>query len=317
MWSASSVSQREGVVATPGSAHIKRDLRPPHSMVTTKAQRIQNHASHKEGFEKRFGSAQGRREGAATSPQIERCQIRQRNFGAIILVKRLLGRGELRKTAQVGRPRLQMRRFTSSLAYVPFRQRTQASGRFKCEPLQHKFAMSQGESPSLRCQVLILYPSLNNLKCLADRAMSIYRLGKDSPTLDEGAWVAPNAAVGPAVPSGPEQPPAGQQGFRVEPLGAERVRPAQVMGKVKLCAGASVWFNATVRGDNELCTIGKGSNVQDGSVLHTDMGFPLTIGENVTVGHMAMLHGCEVGEGSLIGIGATVLNGVRIGKNCL
>jgi len=116
------------------------------------------------------------------------------------------------------------------------------------------------------------------------RRMSIYRLGDDTPTLAEGAWVAPNAAV---------------------------------MGKVKLCEGASVWFNATIRGDNELCTVGKGSNIQDGSVLHTDKGFPLDIGENVTVGHMAMLHGCKVGDGSLIGIGATVLNGVNIGKNCL
>lgn len=92
---------------------------------------------------------------------------------------------------------------------------------------------------------------------------------------------------------------------------------AQVMGKVLLKNNASVWFNAVIRGDNELITLGENTNVQDGSVLHTDMGYPLTLGANVTIGHMAMLHGCEVGENSLIGIGATILNGSKIGKNCL
>jgi len=92
---------------------------------------------------------------------------------------------------------------------------------------------------------------------------------------------------------------------------------ATVVGKVLLREGASVWFNAVLRGDTEQITIGVGSNVQDGAVLHTDAGYPLTLGPHVTVGHKAMLHGCEVGEGSLIGINAVVLNGVKIGKNCI
>ncbi|NJO56775.1 MAG: gamma carbonic anhydrase family protein, partial [Rhodospirillales bacterium] len=92
---------------------------------------------------------------------------------------------------------------------------------------------------------------------------------------------------------------------------------AAVIGKVKLEKNASVWWGAVLRGDNELITVGRNSNVQDGSVLHTDPGFPLTIGANVTVGHMVMLHGCSIGEGSLIGIGSVILNGTRIGRNCL
>lgn len=92
---------------------------------------------------------------------------------------------------------------------------------------------------------------------------------------------------------------------------------AAVVGNVLLKQGASVWFNAVVRGDNDLITIGEGSNVQDGSVLHTDPGYPLTIGAHVTIGHKVMLHGCDIGEGSLIGINAVVLNGAKIGKNCL
>ena len=92
---------------------------------------------------------------------------------------------------------------------------------------------------------------------------------------------------------------------------------AQVIGNVALKDNASVWFGAILRGDNELITIGENSNVQDGTVMHTDMGFPLTLGKNVTIGHMAMLHGCTVGDNSLIGIGATVLNGAKIGNNCL
>jgi carbonic anhydrase/acetyltransferase-like protein (isoleucine patch superfamily) len=92
---------------------------------------------------------------------------------------------------------------------------------------------------------------------------------------------------------------------------------AVVIGRVRLETDASVWWGATLRGDNELITVGRGSNVQDGCVCHTDPGFPLTIGPNVTVGHLAVLHGCTVGEGCLIGIGAIVLNGARIGKNCL
>ena len=92
---------------------------------------------------------------------------------------------------------------------------------------------------------------------------------------------------------------------------------ATVVGNVLLKQDASVWFNAVVRGDNDLITIGEGSNVQDGSVLHTDPGFPLTIGAHVTIGHKVTLHGCDIGEGSLIGINAVVLNGAKIGKNCL
>ena len=92
---------------------------------------------------------------------------------------------------------------------------------------------------------------------------------------------------------------------------------AEVIGNVELAEGASVWFGAILRGDNERLTIGKGSNVQDGSVLHSDPGFPLTLGENVTVGHQVMLHGCTVGDGTLIGIQAVVLNGAKIGRNCL
>ena len=92
---------------------------------------------------------------------------------------------------------------------------------------------------------------------------------------------------------------------------------ASVVGSVRLKNNASVWFGAVLRGDNELITIGENSNVQDGSVLHTDMGFPLTLGSNVTIGHQVMLHGCEIGDGSLIGIGSVVLNGAKIGKGCL
>ncbi|MFP3944320.1 MAG: gamma carbonic anhydrase family protein, partial [Alphaproteobacteria bacterium] len=88
-------------------------------------------------------------------------------------------------------------------------------------------------------------------------------------------------------------------------------------GRVRLQRNASVWFNAVLRGDHELIDIGEESNIQDGSVLHTDPGCPLTVGKGVTVGHMAMLHGCTIGENSLIGIGATVLNNARIGRNCL
>jgi len=92
---------------------------------------------------------------------------------------------------------------------------------------------------------------------------------------------------------------------------------ATVIGSVELHDRSSVWFNVVIRGDNDLITVGEGSNIQDGSVLHTDPGFALSVGKNVTVGHQAMLHGCEVGDGSLIGIGAVVLNGAKIGKGCL
>lgn len=92
---------------------------------------------------------------------------------------------------------------------------------------------------------------------------------------------------------------------------------AIVLGKVRLCKDASVWFGAVLRGDTELITIGEGSNVQECSVLHTDLGFPLNIGKDVTVGHKVMLHGCTIGDGSLIGINSVVLNGAKIGKGCL
>ncbi len=92
---------------------------------------------------------------------------------------------------------------------------------------------------------------------------------------------------------------------------------AVVIGDVRLKKNASIWWNCVVRGDSETITIGENVNVQDGSVLHADPGYPLTLEKNVSVGHMVMLHGCSVGEGSLIGIGAIILNGTRIGKNCL
>ena len=92
---------------------------------------------------------------------------------------------------------------------------------------------------------------------------------------------------------------------------------AQVMGNVELAEDTSIWFGAVLRGDTELMRIGRGSNIQDASVLHADVGMPLTVGEDVTVGHHVMLHGCTIGDGSLIGIGAIVLNGARIGKGCL
>ena len=114
--------------------------------------------------------------------------------------------------------------------------------------------------------------------------MGLYRLDDLVPRAEAGSWVAENAVV---------------------------------VGNVLLEADASVWFGAVLRGDNELLRLGVRSNVQDGSVLHSDPGFPLTIGDDVTIGHQAMLHGCTVGEASLIGIGAVVLNGARIGRNCL
>ena len=114
--------------------------------------------------------------------------------------------------------------------------------------------------------------------------MALYRIGDDAPRLGEGAWVADSATV---------------------------------LGRVELGEGANVWYGAVLRGDNEWITIGERSNVQDGSVLHTDMGFPLTLGADVTVGHQVMLHGCTVGDNTLIGIQAIVMNGARIGRNCI
>jgi carbonic anhydrase/acetyltransferase-like protein (isoleucine patch superfamily) len=116
--------------------------------------------------------------------------------------------------------------------------------------------------------------------------MTAYRLGDRLPTYpaDGEYWIAPNAVVA---------------------------------GNVILKKNASIWFGAVLRGDNEPIIVGENSNIQDNSVCHTDMGSPLTIGDNVTVGHMVMLHGCTIGDGALIGIGAVVLNGAKIGKNCL
>jgi carbonic anhydrase/acetyltransferase-like protein (isoleucine patch superfamily) len=114
--------------------------------------------------------------------------------------------------------------------------------------------------------------------------MAIYQLGEHAPEIDASAYVADSATL---------------------------------IGKVTLAPKASVWDGVTIRGDNERITVGENSNVQEGTVMHTDMGFPLVIGRNVTIGHQAMLHGCTVGDGSLIGIQAVILNGARIGKGCL
>ena len=92
---------------------------------------------------------------------------------------------------------------------------------------------------------------------------------------------------------------------------------ATVIGSVVLKKNASIWYNAVVRGDNDLITIGESTNIQDGSVLHTDPGIPLTLGRGVTVGHKVMLHGCDVGDFSLIGINAVILNGAKIGRHCI
>ncbi|QXW19195.1 MULTISPECIES: gamma carbonic anhydrase family protein [Comamonas] len=114
--------------------------------------------------------------------------------------------------------------------------------------------------------------------------MAVYALDGVEPQIAESAWVADSA---------------------------------QVMGEVHMGADASVWFGTVVRGDTSSITIGEGTNVQDASVLHADLGMPLVIGRHVTVGHQVMLHGCTIGDESLIGIGAIVLNGAKIGKNCL
>ncbi|MFC2967448.1 gamma carbonic anhydrase family protein [Acidimangrovimonas pyrenivorans] len=92
---------------------------------------------------------------------------------------------------------------------------------------------------------------------------------------------------------------------------------ANLIGKVVLESGASVWFGSTLRGDNEEIRVGAGSNVQENCVFHTDIGYPLSVGRNCTIGHKVMLHGCTIGDGALIGMGATVLNGAKIGKGCL
>jgi carbonic anhydrase/acetyltransferase-like protein (isoleucine patch superfamily) len=108
-------------------------------------------------------------------------------------------------------------------------------------------------------------------------------------------------------------------GRRVELRGRRHfiAENATLIGSVVLEEEASIWYNAVIRGDNDVITIGERSNIQDGAVLHTDPGIPLTIGRDVTVGHMAMLHGCIIGDGSLIGIKAVILNRAVIGRNCL
>lgn len=114
--------------------------------------------------------------------------------------------------------------------------------------------------------------------------MAVYRLGDAVPRIDATAWVAETATV---------------------------------IGRVALEPGASVWYGAVLRGDNDWITVGRDSNVQDGSVLHTDAGIPLVIGERVTIGHKVVLHGCTIGDGSLVGMGAVLLNGARIGAGCI
>ena len=114
--------------------------------------------------------------------------------------------------------------------------------------------------------------------------MAIYQLDEFTPCIADSAWVADSA---------------------------------RVIGNVELAEDASVWFGAVLRGDTEPLRVGKGSNVQDGSVIHADVGYPVTLGENVTVGHQVTLHGCTVGDGSLIGIRAVVMNGAKIGRNSL
>ena len=114
--------------------------------------------------------------------------------------------------------------------------------------------------------------------------MAIYQLDDLTPAIHETAWVADNA---------------------------------QVLGNVQLAQDSSVWFGVVIRGDMDAISVGRGTNIQDNSVLHADHGMPLTIGDNVSIGHQVMLHGCTIGDGSLIGIQAVILNGARIGKNCL
>jgi len=114
--------------------------------------------------------------------------------------------------------------------------------------------------------------------------MTIYALGDVTPQLHEDSWVAPDA---------------------------------NVIGNVVLEEGASVWFGSTLRGDNEEIRVGAGSNLQENTVCHTDMGFPMSIGPGCTIGHKVMLHGCTLEENVLIGMGATILNGAVIGKNSL
>ena len=112
----------------------------------------------------------------------------------------------------------------------------------------------------------------------------IFQLGKQKPNISTSSFIAPNATL---------------------------------IGNVEIAENASVWFNVVIRADMDKVTIGENSNIQDGSILHVDQGFPINVASNVTVGHKVMLHGCSIGEGSLIGMNAVVLNGANVGKNCL
>lgn len=114
--------------------------------------------------------------------------------------------------------------------------------------------------------------------------MTLFALDGIAPELHDDTWIAPDA---------------------------------NLIGRIVVEAAASVWFCSTLRGDNEVITVGAGSNIQENCVLHTDMGYPLSIGKGCTIGHKVMLHGCTIGDNSLIGMGATVLNGAKIGNNCL
>ena len=114
--------------------------------------------------------------------------------------------------------------------------------------------------------------------------MAVFKFNADTPQIDSSAWIA---------------------------------HDANIIGNVEVCKKASVWFGATLRGDNEKILVGDGSNIQENCVLHTDHGFPLEIGENCTIGHSVILHGCVIADNTLIGMGSTILNGARIGKGCL
>jgi carbonic anhydrase/acetyltransferase-like protein (isoleucine patch superfamily) len=143
---------------------------------------------------------------------------------------------------------------------------------------------AQGGQRDLPQFGLLRHPYNSMLISMIGVYMAIYELDGTAPRLADSAWVADSA---------------------------------QVMGNVELAQDTSVWFGVVIRGDTETIRIGRGSNIQDLSVLHADIGMPLTVGENVTVGHKVMLHGCTIGDESLIGIGAVVLNGAKIGKHCL
>ena len=114
--------------------------------------------------------------------------------------------------------------------------------------------------------------------------MTLYALDGIAPQIAEDTWIAPDA---------------------------------NLIGRIVVEEAASIWFSSTLRGDNEQITVGAGTNIQENCVLHTDMGYPLTIGQGCTIGHKVMLHGCTIGDNSLIGMGATILNGAKIGNNCL